>query len=85
MIAKIALVGWWLWTAAWALFMAGLIIFVRDWDRVVIGNLVFHLCAGILANALFWTGWYDWYDLRELAWGLGWWIVLIYTSEFVYK
>ena len=78
-------VAWIIWTALWILFIITLLIFVLRWDRAAVGNLIFHLAAGVLVAFMFWAGWYDWYGSGGAAWGLGFWIVLVYSYEFVWR
>ena len=75
----VVLVVWIVWGSLWGAFFIGLLIFCRRWDRVAIGNLIFHLVGGIIGNLIFWaiTG-----DLDRVV---GFFIVWYYSYEFNWR
>ena len=76
---------WIAWNLVWGLMIIAILFFHRRWDRATVGNLAFHLAAGALGNILFWTGWYDWRGLRGEAWSVGFWVVFVYSSVFIWR
>ena len=71
-------VVWIIWCSLWGAFFITLLVFCRRWDRVAIGNLIFHLVGGIVGNLIFWA------ISGSLERVLGLLIVWYYSYEFVW-
>lgn len=75
---EIARAGWIVWDVLWLAFTFALLRGCRRWDRVSVGNLIFHLVAGLIANLLFWAAWVDSSRVLGLL------IVYYYSYEFMW-
>ena len=48
-------VVWIIWGSLWSSFFIASLVWCRRWDRVAVGNLIFHLMCGIIGNLIFWA------------------------------
>ena len=71
-------VVWIIWGSLWGAFFIASLVWCRRWDRVAVGNLIFHLVGGVVGNLIFWaiTG--------ELDRVVGLFVVWYYSYEFVW-